>query len=708
MFESGGQGGTGASVDDITHIVVDEVHERSIDSDFLLIVLKSLLEQRSNLRIVLMSATLDAAKISTYFGGCRMLQVPGRTFPVSVRFLEDAVEYTKWAIEEGSPYAMANSKGRDKKARKTMDWDEDAANAIEDDVAPGGPSGLKLEKRYSAVTRSTMETLDQRLIPYELIIRILERICFEDPEYIDYSAAVLVFMPGINEIRRLHDALVEHPRFSEDEFRIYPLHSTISSEDQTAAFEDPPQGMRKIVIATNIAETGITIPDVTCVIDSGKHRENRFDERRQISRLTETFIAKSNAAQRRGRAGRVRDGLCFHLFTKYRHDSSFADHPDPEMMRLSLSDLALRIKILNVDLGNSIADVLSKALDPPLSINVQRAVQALIEVQALTASEEITPMGRLLSKMPIDVHLGKFILTSVVMKCLDPALTVAAALSAKSPFVTPFGQQEEADKAKLKFNSDNSDFLTVHNAFSAWRKVLDKTGMARKFCRENYVSFQTMQQIEEIRQQLLAYLADSGFIQADRNLLNSLSRPTSARSSRWKTHLVPIPVEYNIYGEDNRVISSALGAGLYPKILSVDTKSGVMLTLANSQAAAFHPSSVNFRLRGRPQSVGAEYLAFFTLMQSTKLYVWETGPVDSLALVLLCGDAEFKCVANCVIIDRKIKFILSPKTLLALKRLRRNVATAVSERMKGKTLTPQQELWCEMLTEALGSSEKKA
>ncbi|KAG8981845.1 hypothetical protein FRB90_006966, partial [Tulasnella sp. 427] len=333
MFESGGQGGASASMDEITHIVVDEVHERSIESDFLLIVLKSLLEQRSDLRIVLMSATLDAAKISAYFGGCPTLQVPGRTFPVSVKFLEDAVEYTKWAVKDGSPYAVASSKGKDKRSKKTMDWDEDAANLGEDDTAP---TGLKLEKRYSAVTRSTMEILDQRLIPYELIVRILESICFGDPEYSGYSAAVLVFMPGINEIRKLHDALVEHSEFGGDGFRIYPLHSTISSEDQTAAFEIPPEGVRKIVIATNIAETGITIPDVTCVIDSGKHRENRFDEKRQISRLTETFIAKSNAAQRRGRAGRVRDGLCFHLFTKYRHDSSFADHPDPEMMRLSL------------------------------------------------------------------------------------------------------------------------------------------------------------------------------------------------------------------------------------------------------------------------------------------------------------------------------------------------------------------------------------
>lgn len=149
-----------------------------------------------------------------------------------------------------------------------------------------------------------------------------------------------------------------------------------------------------------------------------------------------------------------------------------AENPLPEMMRLSLSDLALRIKIMKIKIGSSIEDVLSRALDPPSSINVQRAISVLVEVRnqagfilpipialitfqvrALTPTEEITPMGRLLSKLPTDVHLGKFLLTAALFRCLDPALTIAATLNAKSPFVSPIGYEEQADRAKSSFRS---------------------------------------------------------------------------------------------------------------------------------------------------------------------------------------------------------------------------------------------------------------
>ncbi|KAJ3811403.1 P-loop containing nucleoside triphosphate hydrolase protein [Lentinula aff. lateritia] len=696
MLEGGsGQGGQGTAFDEITHIIIDEVHERSIESDFLLIVLKSLLEQRSDLKVVLMSATVDAEKISEYFGGCPMLHVPGRTYPVDVRYLEDAVEYTHWSITENSPYARPLHDKFYRTKNKT-DWAEELA--INDDEDSDIPSeNVKLEKRYSPNTAATINLFDERLIPYELILRLLEKICFEDQSLSDFSAAILIFMPGLGEIRKLNDILTEHSLFGLDDFKIYPLHSTLSSESQSAVFDIPPPVVRKIVIATNIAETGITIPDITCVIDSGKHREMRFDEKRQISRLVETFIARSNAAQRRGRAGRVQEGLCFHLFTKVRHDTQMVDNPLPEMMRLSLADLSLRIKIMKIKLGSSIEDVLSRALDPPTAVNVQRAISMLVEVRALTPSEEITPMGRLLSKLPTDVHLGKFLLIATLFRCLDPALTIAAALNSKSPFLTPFGLEQEADRAKASFKSENSDFLTLHNVFSSWRKAgaNSNSGFVRKFCRQNFLSHQNLQQIEELRQQFLGYLIDASFIQVDKSFIRDLNR---ARYSRNRTRFVSVPPELDSSSSNITLVNAALLAGLYPKVIAVST--GQMRTLSNNQQASFHPSSVNFGKK--PTDLGTNHIAYFTLMHSKKLYAWETGPVDDMAMLLLCGEVDFKLISNAAFIDRKVKFQIAPKTNIALKFLRTQLTSLLAYQFRGKILTESHILWNDLALMVLG------
>lgn len=212
-----------------------------------------------------MSATLDAEKVATFFGDCPTIHVPGRTFPVDVKFLEDAVEFSGWQIDESSPYAkrskwpltllsvrLIDHIENDKYSRNKNvqpEWNEDNADPPEDDdgFVPEGP--VLLEKRYSTPTVTTVNLLDERIIPYDLILRMLERLCFEDEAYGPYSAAVLVFLPGINEIRRLHDMLSSHAIFSTDAFRIYPLHSSVSSEGQGAVFEVPPPGVRKIVIS---------------------------------------------------------------------------------------------------------------------------------------------------------------------------------------------------------------------------------------------------------------------------------------------------------------------------------------------------------------------------------------------------------------------------------------------------------------------------
>lgn len=381
-----------------------------------------------------------------------------------------------------------------------------------------------------------------------------------------------------------------------------------------------------------------------------------------------------------------------------------AEHPLPEMLRLSLSDLALRIKIMKVNLGTSISDVLSRALDPPSAVNIQRAVAALVDVKALSATEEITHMGRLLSKLPTDVHLGKFLLLAALFKCLDPALTIAATLNSKSPFVTPFGLEKEADKVKARFASGSSDFLTIHNAFSSFRRASANPGFIRKFCKENFLSHQNLQQIEELRQQFLGYLIDTSFIKVDATFTQEFSR---ARYSRQRnTRFVIVPGEYDVNSslENNNMalFNAALVAGLFPKLLAVDSSLNgrSMKTLTNNQAAFFHPSSVNFGRR--PGDLGAGYLMYFTIMQSKRLYAWETAPVDDLAIILLCGEAEFKLVSNTIEIDRKIKYRVAPKTNVALKHLRKHLWDNLALQFRGKVLSETQKVWSELAMKALG------
>lgn len=223
------------------------MHERSIESDFLLIVLKTLIQQRKDLKVILMSATVDAEKISAFFGGCPFMSVPGRTFPVNVNYLEDAVEAAGWHIDENSQYAIRRR--NIKPGAKQLEWNEDVAGSGSDSEAEdkGDPNVLSAN-RYSSSTVSTVNLLDSRQIPYELIVRLLERICFEDPALMVFSAATLIFMPGLAEIRKLNDLLQGHPGFGHGGFVVYPLHSTISSEGQSAVFDIPPPGVRKIVI----------------------------------------------------------------------------------------------------------------------------------------------------------------------------------------------------------------------------------------------------------------------------------------------------------------------------------------------------------------------------------------------------------------------------------------------------------------------------
>ena len=674
------------SLPDVTHLLLDEVHERTIDSDFLLIVLRKLMRQRPDLKVVLMSATVDAERFQAYLGGAPILTVPGRTFPVRTKFLEDAIETSGYTLN-------------DRQSTRNEDDDDDD---YEYDAAAGSKKPPAEELAHlSGRTRRTIHQMNEYRVDFDLVFQLIKSIAYGG-DYNRYSKAILVFCPGIAEIRRLNDMFQGHPLFPAREWVIFPMHSSISSEDQEAAFDTFPAPIRKIVLATNIAETGITIPDVTCVIDLGKHKEMRFDERRQLSRLVEAFISRANAKQRRGRAGRVQEGLCFHLFTKYRHDNLLAEHQTPEMLRLSLQELVLRVKTCGL---GGIEETLLQALDPPSSKNIRRAIDSLVDVKALTAAEALTPLGDRLARLPLDVHLGKLILLGCIFQCIDVCVTIAAILSSKSPFPTSVNNRAQADAGKLAFKRGDSDLLTVYNAYCAWRNVCEAAiypGEDTGYCRRMGLSPITLAGIEDLKQQLYSSVVDAGFLTLSAEERSQLANSRYQYGSKRRFFRPPKMADVN--SPNDLLATSVIGWSFYPKLLTRDTSNAKSWrNVANSQTVSLHSSSVNKGLSSTlPSSV--HYLSYYHIMASTGQFfnAHETSPLEDFSVALLCGEAEFKLYSGVIVIDgSRARFkVDSWKTLMALKVLRAKVRAVLEVRFRqpGKALGSKDRYWMEMWT----------
>ncbi|KAF2478195.1 P-loop containing nucleoside triphosphate hydrolase protein [Lindgomyces ingoldianus] len=680
MLESSG------GLSDLTHLIIDEVHERNIDTDFLLIILRSLMVLRPELKVILMSATVDAQRFSKYLNDAPILNIPGRTYPVRTKYLEDAIEFTHYDAASEDKLDDSETSGNEEEGLKEKS---------------GIPSKLP---GYSSATRNVLSSYNEYAIDYDLILRLIEAVAY-DEQFSRYSNAFLIFLPGIAEIRQVNDMLTGHPSFDRN-WLIYPLHSTISSDDQQAAFLLPPPGVRKIVLATNIAETGVTIPDITCVIDTGKHKEMRFDERRQLSRLTQSFISRANAKQRRGRAGRVQEGLCFHLFTKYRHDNLMTDQQTPEMLRLSLQDLIMRTKICKL---GDIEKTLSEALDPPSSRNIRRAIDALKEVDALTASEELTHLGRQLAKLPLDAHLGKLVLLSSVYGCVDVAITIAAILSSKSPFLTPFGSKQRADAARFAFKKGESDLLTAYNAYKTWKTVCTTPGRSEmQFCHKNFLSSQNLGNVEDLKAQLLSSLFDAGFVQLSPEECRALSRYRSTNRQRM---FVSVPTQYDINSNNDILVNSVVATAFYPKILIREGKG--WRNISNNQTVSLAPTSVNKVTSINSSS--AKYLSYYHIMQSSnKFYnAHSTSIAHSLPMVIMVGaDMDFKLHAGVISFPGNVlKFAVKDwRVAVALKVLRRRIKEIVSASWKnpGRQMSGREKEWMRLLFEMFDRQQDKA
>ncbi|BFZ23379.1 hypothetical protein BsWGS_26418 [Bradybaena similaris] len=616
-----------------THIILDEIHERDLQSDFLMIILKDLIQQRSDLKVILMSATLNAEMFSQYFNNCAMMNIPGFTFPVKEYFLEDVLELTRY-VQVDEPRFQRRAKRQTAEERTELDNYQTWCRS--------------LSKSYSPKTVEVLRNFDYSKINLDLIQHIINFISSHMGE-----GAILVFVPGWEEIRKLHEMLQATARNKFGSIKVIPLHSLMPTVNQREVFDRPPPGVRKIVIATNIAETSITIDDVVYVVDSGKIKIKNFQPEMNLTCLEAQWVAKANAKQRKGRAGRVQAGHCFHLFTKFQHDL-IPDYLPPEMLRTRLEELCLQIKLLRL---GQIVPFISKAMQHPSMEAVTHAICTLKELNALDADENLLPLGYHLARMPVEPHTGKMILFGAMFCCLDPILTVAASLSFKDAFVIPLGKEELADRVRFKLAKDSkSDHIMLINTFKGWEKSLQQ-GRGQNYCWENFLSENTLRMLRDMKKQLAELLCDLGFV--------------GSKS--------PKDTEANRNSDNLALVRAVLCAGLYPNIAQIikvpksnsRNFQGVVMVIKDKSRVMAHPKSVNVR----QTFFESKWVVFYYKLKTSQVYIHDSTMVSPYALLFFGGDIKIvvENQTELVTVDDWVTFKASTSTAQLVKDLRQQL-----------------------------------
>jgi ATP-dependent helicase HrpA len=429
-------------------IIIDEAHERTLNIDFLLGYLHRILPRRPDLKLIITSATIEPARFAAHFSDdrrtCPVIEVSGRTYPVEVRYKPTVPE--------------------------EPDTDED-----------GNPIALVVDP-IDAIVTAVAEVLNE-----------------------DGTGDVLTFHATEREIRETAIALSE--RFTQngvaDTVEILPLYARLSTEEQQRVFS--PKGKRRVVLATNVAETSITVPNIRFVIDPGEARISRYSTRTKVQRLPIETISQASANQRKGRCGRVGPGICVRLYS----EADFTSRPeytDPEILRTNLASVILQMTALN--LGN-VADF--PFLDRPDTRQIRDGYTTLYELGAVTIENRLTPLGKRLARLPTDPRIGRMILAALDEGVLDEVLVIAAALSVQDPRDRPADKAQAADAAHAVFRDEGSDFigyLKLWETYQAKQRQLG-TGKLRAWCRDHFLSYSRLREWQETHRQLRALAADS-------------------------------------------------------------------------------------------------------------------------------------------------------------------------------------------------------
>lgn len=415
-------------------IIVDEAHERSLNIDFLLGFLKTLLPRRPDLKVIITSATIDLQRFSEHFDGAPIVEVSGRTYPVETWYRPLAAEI-----------------------------DEDG-NRVEDDL-----------------------TVDQG------ILAALDEITAHEQSVGKRPGDVLVFLPGEREIRDAAEVLRKaNLKFTE----VLPLYARLTPAEQQKIFQ--PRPGRKIVLATNVAETSLTVPGIRYVIDSGTARISRYSYRAKVQRLPIEAVSQASANQRKGRCGRVEPGICIRLYS----EEDFLGRPeftDPEILRTNLA--AVILQMLHLRLGD-IQDF--PFIEPPDGKAISDGFNLLQELSAVNRENQLTPMGRQLARLPIDPRLGRMLLEAAQQGSLAEVLIVASALSVQDVRERPADRQQAADQAHAQWKDPDSDFAALINLWRGFEEKRQELGSnpLRTWCRKNFLNYLRLREWRDAHRQL--------------------------------------------------------------------------------------------------------------------------------------------------------------------------------------------------------------
>lgn len=627
----------------ITHVFVDEIHERGMNEDFLLIVLKDLLPRRPDLRLILMSATLNAELFSSYFGGALTIHIPGFTHPVRAHFLEDVVEMTGYKL---TSFNQIDDYGQEKmwKTQRQL-----APRKRKNQITALVEDALSKSsfENYSSRARDSLACWMPDTIGFNLIEAVLCHICRKER-----PGAVLVFMTGWEDISCLRDQLKAHPLLGDpNRVLLLTCHGSMATSEQKLIFERPPPNIRKIVLATNMAEASITINDIVFVVDCGKAKETTYDALNNTPCLLPSWVSQASARQRRGRAGRVQPGECYHLYPKCVY-AAFTEYQLPELLRTPLNSLCLQIKSLQV---KSIGEFLSAALQPPEPLAVQNAVDFLKMIGALDEEENLTNLGKFLSMLPVDPKLGKMLIMGAIFRCFDPILTIVSGLSVRDPFLLPQDKKDLAGTAKSRFCAkDYSDHMALVRAYEGWKDA-EREGSAYEYCWRNFLSAQTLQAIHSLRKQFSFILREAGLVDADAGIENRLSHNQS-------------------------LVRAIICSGLFPGIASVvHRETSMSFKTMDDGQVLLYANSVNARY----QTIPYPWLVFGEKVKVNTVFIRDSSGVSDSILILFGGALSCGLQAGHLkMLNGYIDFFMDPSLAECYLKLREELDKLLQKKLE--------------------------